>query len=650
VSGRITRPGWSKQGLAHESRGYGGNLTNLVPKLRVHRSLWLQLFDAAAWLLSYAVFAWLRFDGVSADVPWLEVMSFGAATALLYLVMAWLTQLHRGRSALASLEEMVLLGFVAMTVGGAVMTVNLLTQWIPRSVPTGATLCMLVVAAWGRAVWRRARERNDEAVRRAGGGVRALVIGGGDAGRELIGSMLRDPEQEWQPVGILDDDPDKRRRRIRGVPVVGSTVDIESRVRASQAEAVIIAIPSADAQTVARIRRAAVQAGVDVKVLPSSTQLLTDHVGIRDIRDVNLTDVLGRNQLDTDVDAIAGYLTGHRVLVTGAGGSIGSELCRQIYRFAPAELMMLDRDESALHAVQLSIHGRAMLDSDDVILCDIRDRAAIHSVFASRRPEVVFHAAALKHLPMLEQYPAEAVKTNVAGTQNVLDAAELVGVTTFVNISTDKAANPCSVLGYSKRIAEGITAQRASETGQRFVSVRFGNVLGSRGSVLTAFAKQIADGGPVTVTDEKVTRFFMTIEEACQLVIQAAAIGHPGEALVLDMGEPVRIVDVARQLMEQSGRRVPITFTGLREGEKMHEELFGDGEPHDVRPAHPLVSHVPVPPASEADVALLPTSGNRTIVRNAMASLCHELDRPLREGDGRSRRVAPDEVDAKSGL
>ncbi len=292
-------------------------------------------------------------------------------------------------------------------------------------------------------------------------------------------------------------------------------------------------------------------------MLPSTNQLLTDHVGIRDIRDINLTDVLGRNQLDTDIDAIAGYLTGRRILVTGAGGSIGSELCRQIHRFAPAELMMLDRDESALHAVQLSIHGRAMLDSDDVVLCDIRDARAVTDIFLNRRPEVVFHAAALKHLPMLEQYPAEAVKTNVIGTHNVLEAARLSRVERFVNISTDKAANPASVLGYSKRIAEGLTAAHASKVEGTNLSVRFGNVLGSRGSVLTSFAKQISAGGPVTVTDPDVTRYFMTIEEACQLVIQAAAIGRAGEALVLDMGEPIRIVDVARQLIRQAGRRVP---------------------------------------------------------------------------------------------
>src|SRR4029453_2090794 len=221
------------------------------------------------------------------------------------------------------------------------------------------------------------------------------------------------------------------------------------------------------------VRGVTLAAGASFKVVPSVSELLDGRLRVSDVRDVQISDLLGRHQGDTDLDSIAGYLPGKRVLVTGAGGSIGSELCRQIHRFGPAELMMLDRDESALHAVQLSIHGRALLDSDEVILCDIRDEAAVRHIFATRRPEVVFHAAALKHLPMLEQYPAEAVKTNVVGTQNVLDSAELVDVSTFVNISTDKAANPSSVLGYSKRIAEGLTAQHAGHNGERFVSVRF---------------------------------------------------------------------------------------------------------------------------------------------------------------------------------
>ena len=352
-------------------------------------------------------------------------------------------------------------------------------------------------------------------------------------------------------------------------------------------------------------------------------------MGIRDIRDLNLTDLLGRNQLDTDIDAIAGYLSGRRVLVTGAGGSIGSELCRQIIRFAPSELIMLDRDESALHAVQLSVSGRALLDSDDVVLCDIRDVEALTRIFVARRPEVVFHAAALKHLPMLEQYPAEAVKTNVIGTRNVLDASMAAGVSRFVNISTDKAANPISVLGFSKRIAERITATYAlREATTSYTSVRFGNVLGSRGSVLTAFAGQIAAGGPVTVTDPDVTRYFMTVEEACQLVVQAGAIGAPGEALVLDMGDAVRIVDVAQQLIDQAERPIRIEFTGLRGGEKMHEDLFGDGEPHDVRPDHPLISHVAVPTLAARELALLPTTGSAEHITDALAALCFAETRP----------------------
>ena len=601
-------------------------MSNLVARVRHFRLVLSAGLDVLAWMVAYLVFAWLRFDTATVGVPWLEVTVVGAGTALLFLAVAFAVRLHQGRARVASLEEMLLLGLCAVGSGGVVTLVNLATQWVPRTVPAGATLLALVIMAYARASWRRFNEYDDE--RFSDGSTRVLVVGAGEAGRELIGSMMRDTERQWRPVGILDDDPRKRHLRLRQVPVIGTTERMAEKAEEYHVSTVILALPSADADTINRLRLAALDAGLAVKVLPASTQLLDDHVGIRDLRDINMTDVLGRNQLDTDVDAIADYLTGRKVLVTGAGGSIGSELCRQIHRFAPAELMMLDRDESALHALQLSIHGRALLDSDEVILCDIRDRAAVNAIFAERRPDVVFHAAALKHLPMLEQYPAEAVKTNISGTANVLDAADLVGVDRFVNISTDKAANPCSVLGYSKRIAECLTSTKAQEADGTFLSVRFGNVLGSRGSVLTSFAKQIAEGGPVTVTDPEVTRYFMTIEEACQLVIQAAAIGGPGEALVLDMGEPVRILDVANQLIEQSGARVHIEFTGLRDGEKMHEELFADDEPQHVRPVHQFVSHVPVPLMTVDRVAALPVAGPSDAVRDAMAHLCSEARIP----------------------
>jgi FlaA1/EpsC-like NDP-sugar epimerase len=300
---------------------------------------------------------------------------------------------------------------------------------------------------------------------------------------------------------------------------------------------------------------------------------------------------------------VTNYITGRRVLVTGAGGSIGSELCRQLAMFQPAQLIMLDRDESGLHAVQLSIEGRALLSSPGLVLADIRDRGRLHEIFQEYRPHVVFHAAALKHLPLLETAPEEAWKTNVLGTRNVLTAAEASGVERFVNISTDKAADPSSVLGYSKRITERMTASVPSSAAGTYVSVRFGNVLGSRGSVLTAFRAQAETGGPITVTHPDVTRYFMTIAEAVRLTVYAGAIGTAGEVMVLDMGEPVRIFDVAARFARLQTPPLGIVFTGLRPGEKMHEDLMGETELGERR-VHPLVTHVQVPPLPGAATAL----------------------------------------------
>ena len=595
-------------------------MTEFVPAVQRHRTGLATTYDALVWIGTYMGWMFLRLEGVVESYRSVFVMGLIAATA--HVIIGRLVRLHQGRARTASLEEMMLLGFVTFSVGLPMFTANLIWQWVPRSVPLAATFASLILMTFGRALWRWLRE-HDMAQVRSEGASRVLVIGAGAGGCDLIDSMLGDPARSWRPVAMVDDDPAKRHRRHRGVPVLGTTEHLAEVAERCEVDTAIIAIPSATAADVERLSRLAVTAGLSVKVLPGVNELFDNQVGIRDIRDINLNDVLGRNQIDTDIASIGGYLSGRRVLVTGAGGSIGSELCRQISRFEPGELMMLDRDESALHSVQLSLQGRALLDSDDVILCDIRDLPAVRGIFESRRPQVVFHAAALKHLPMLEQFPDEAVKTNVIGTRNVLEASRAVGVERFVNISTDKAANPSSVLGYSKRIAERITSTYALEAESgTYLSVRFGNVLGSRGSVLTAFAKQIAAGGPVTVTDPDVTRYFMTIEEACQLVVQAAAIGRPAEALVLEMGEPIRILDVAKQLIRQSGSAVEIEFTGLRPGEKLHEELFGDDEPQDQRPEHPMVSHVPVPPVCDKEIEALPCYGERQEVTRALAALC----------------------------
>ena len=301
---------------------------------------------------------------------------------------------------------------------------------------------------------------------------------------------------------------------------------------------------------------------------------------------------------------------------------------------------MVDRDESALHAVQLSIQGRALLDSGDIELGDIRDERMVQEVFQRRRPDVVFHAAALKHLPLLEVAPGEAVKTNVWGTQTVLNAAVAAGVERFVNISTDKAADPSSVLGHSKRLAEGLTSAAALEADGRFMSVRFGNVLGSRGSVLTTFTAQIARGGPVTLTDPRVTRYFMTIGEAVQLVIQAGAIGDDGDVLVLDMGEPVAIAAMAQQLIDLAGKPIEIVHTGLRPGEKLHEQLFSAGET-DERPHHPLISHAYVPPFAPSDAARLTPYGKPDEVRDLLVegSLSMARDLVSRDVPARDREL-----------
>jgi FlaA1/EpsC-like NDP-sugar epimerase len=548
---------------------------------------------AALWLTSAA-----RYEGAVERIDGRGLLLIGTVGGLTYLVLSPLLRLHHGRYPVGSADEL-----SAIAVGVACVSfvefASDVAWGAPRLVPLSVIPLAAAVALVLMTAVRLAIRRQREVAARPRAGERTLVFGAGDAGDQLVRSMLTNPASTYIPVGLLDDDPRKRHARIRDVHLLGGRDDIATVAADTQATTLIIALPSADAALVREISGRAVAAGLTVKVLPQLSQLLdSHHVGIRDVRDIDIADLLGRRQIDTNVDEIADYLRGKRVLVTGAGGSIGSELCRQISRFAPAELIMLDRDESALHAVQLSIHGEARLDLPEVVLADIRDSETLLELFRLRRPEVVFHAAALKHVTMLEQYPDEGWKTNVLGTRNVLEAATRVGVSHFINVSTDKAADPVNVLGRTKRLAEQLTATYAERNDGSFLSVRFGNVLGSRGSVLTTFAAQIAREGPVTVTHPEVTRFFMTIPEAVELVIQAGAIGRDGEALVLDMGEPVRIADVARQLIGMANRDIEIVFTGLRGGEKLHEELFGENE-SATRAVHPLISHVPVAPLED---------------------------------------------------
>jgi FlaA1/EpsC-like NDP-sugar epimerase len=583
--------------------------------------------DMLGWVISVAAFCGLRLSTVGpiSAVDWPPVLLTGLTAGMLHVALGLCLQLYRGRAAVGSLDEAFLLGSTVITTGIALAaaSVIMLEPFLPRSVPLAAASLALALSAASRAGLRRTIERRQERSARWQS-VPTLILGAGPSGRSVVEAMLGSGQSDWRPVGFLDDQPHLKHLRIRGVPVLGRTVDLARVARQTGSQALVIAAPDAQPGELRRWAALARDAGLQVKLLPSITDLPSGSPDIRELRDIKVEDLLGRHVIDTDVAAIAGYLKGKRVLVTGAGGSIGSELCRQIKRFEPDELIMLDRDESALHAVQLSLQGRALLDTADVVLADIRDSAGLSRLFAELRPEVVFHAAALKHLPMLEQYPGEAVQTNVWGTLSVLEASTAAGVERFVNVSTDKAADPICVLGYSKRLAECLTAEVASRADGVFLSVRFGNVLGSRGSVLSTFASQISAGGPVTVTDRDVTRYFMTIPEAVQLVIQAAAIGDRGEVLVLDMGEPVRILDVAEQMMSMAGTTVPVEFTGLRPGEKLHEDLLATGE-SDSRPRHPLVSQVPAPGLPVEAVWSLDIHEDRLRLTARLAELCRNV-------------------------
>jgi len=551
-------------------------------------------FDVIAWSVAIAIAALVRLEGTLRPGV-AGVVILVPVVATVQFIVGYSVGLYRRRWRYGSFDEIAALVTSAMITTVILASLNSLwssTRPIPQSAVVIGGIIGLCSTTGVRYAWRVLLAQSQRPTERTS--ARALVFGAGDGGQQLLGSLLRNPNSPYLPVGILDDNPFVQRLSIMGVPVLGDRTSIAEARGRTRAEVLLIAIPTADADTIRDLVTLAELNDLKVKILPPVYELYDREIVAEDIRDIAPEDLLRRQQVKTDLAQVSEYIEGKRVLVTGAGGSIGSELCRQLIRFKPAEMIMLDRDESALHSVELSIHGRALLDTPLTVLCDIRDQSAVDEIFRERRPHVVFHAAALKHLPLLEKHPREAYKTNVFGTLNVLNAAVAFGVNVFVNISTDKAANPTSVLGYSKRVAERLTA----DFGERFpnctfISVRFGNVLGSRGSVLETFKEQIEKGGPVTVTDKEVTRFFMTIGESVQLVVQAGAIGLSGECLVLDMGTPVRIHDVAQQLIQRSGRKIAIEFTGLRPGEKMHEELLSDYE-FGERPKHPLITHVAV--------------------------------------------------------
>jgi FlaA1/EpsC-like NDP-sugar epimerase len=463
---------------------------------------------------------------------------------------------------------------------------------LPRSIAVMDLLITMALIAGARLFARTVIERPRGGV--VARGREVIVVGAGDAGRTVVEEMQRSRMLRYTPIGFVDDDPTKKNMRILGVRVLGTTSDLARLVREFSPDEVLIAIPSASGEMRARVVEAAQAAHIPVKTLPGLYELITGDVQLAQIRPVQVEDVLGREQVEVDMREIGSYLAGHTVLVTGAGGSIGAELCRQIARMGPTRLILVDNAETPLFEIERELVSERDFTAAIPKLVDVKNRTALRrEVFEKYKPTIVFHAAAYKHVPLMETHPLESVRNNVVATKIVAELAADFEVDRFVLISTDKAVNPKTVMGQSKALCEWIIESlgHRRDVKTRFVAVRFGNVLNSSGSVIPTFRKQIEKGGPVTVTTPEMTRYFMTIPEAVSLVVQAGAIGGRGQIFVLDMGEPVRILDLACNMIRLSGKepRLPadsgtgpndiaVKFVGARPGEKLHEELWGDSE------------------------------------------------------------------------
>jgi FlaA1/EpsC-like NDP-sugar epimerase len=465
---------------------------------------------------------------------------------------------------------------------------------VPRAVAVLDLLLLLALVAGSRLAARTVFER-PSAGSLVARGREVIVVGAGDAGGLVIKELFRNRALGTTPIGLVDDDPRKRNMRLHGIRVLGTTEDLPHILRDNRPHELLIAIPSAAGELRRRVVEAARVERVPVKTLPGLHELISGDVNLTgQIRAVQVEDVLGREPVEVDVAAISSYLAAQTVVVTGAGGSIGSELCRQIVRAGPARILLVDQSETALFEIERELVDERGFPAGIPVLADVKNRARMRQVFEKYRPNVVFHAAAYKHVPLMEANPVESVRNNVLGTRVMADVADEFGAERFVLVSTDKALNPNSIYGQSKTLCEWIVAAYGArrDLPTRYVAVRFGNVLNSAGSVIPIFRRQIERGGPLTVTDPEMTRFFMTIPEAVALVIHAGAIGGAGRILVLDMGEPVRILDLARNMIRLSGkepeRDIEIRFIGARPGEKLHEELFAEHETWETT-SHPKI-------------------------------------------------------------
>ena len=536
------------------------------------------LMVPVAWLGAY----WLRFnlDGIPVEF-WRQALTMLPVVLLAQGSMFWYFGLYRGVWRFASMPDLVRILKATLTGVAVVATVIFIftrLQGIPRSVFVLDAILLVLLLGGPRFVYRWIRDR-----RLYGKEVKnVLIVGAGKAGEMLVRDLLRDSMQAYRPVAFVDDDPAKLGKEVHGVRVAGACDDLTGLAISFDAQLILIALPSANSRQMQRVVGLCEATGQPFRVLPRMKDMVAGQVSVKELREVKIDDLLGRESVSLDWTAITRGVQGNTILVTGGGGSIGSELCRQVARLKPEHLVVYEQSEFNLYSIELELRRVFPNLKLTVLLGDICDPVAVEKMLRTHRPAVILHAAAYKHVPMLEHQLRVAVKNNVLGTRNLASFAERYGCSTFVMISTDKAVNPANIMGMTKRVAEIYCQNLNARASTHFITVRFGNVLGSAGSVIPLFKKQIAAGGPVTVTHPEITRYFMTIPEAAQLILQAGTMGQGGEIFVLDMGEPVKISYLAEQLILLSGKKpgedIEVSYIGLRPGEKLYEELFHESE------------------------------------------------------------------------
>lgn len=532
-----------------------------------------------AWIAAY----WFRFNLSSIPDSYVGGMvTYLPAVIAIQVMMFWYFGLYRGVWRFASIPDLVrITKAVALGAGFIAISLFLWTRMVgvPRSVLPLYAVFLVILVGGPRFIYRWFKDHKFGVI----SGKSALIIGAGRAGEILARDLIHDQLKEYTPVAFLDDALGKQGKEIHGIRVVGSVDDLPRVIRDKAAEVVLLAIPSANSAQMRRMVDHCEEAGVPFRTLPKYSDLVSGRVSTQSLREVAIDDLLGREQVKLDWSRISHEISGSIIMVSGAGGSIGSELCRQIARLSPEKLLLVDHSEYALYSIEKELREVFPNVILSFYLTSVTDKVSVDHIFSTESPAMVFHAAAYKHVPMLQGQSREAAKNNILGTYTLAKSAVAHGCHKFVMVSTDKAVNPSNIMGATKRMAEMSCQTLNIKSKTRFITVRFGNVLGSAGSVVPLFRKQIAKGGPVTVTHPDITRFFMTIPEACQLVMEAGAVGKGGEIFVLDMGEPVKISYLADQMIRLAGKipgeDVDIVFTGLRPGEKLYEELFYDDEP-----------------------------------------------------------------------